>query len=226
MPCFCDREQIRRVVVFDLDDTLYLERDYAISGLAAVGAWAHRQLGLPGLGANMLARFKRGERTGIFDAALTELGHPASPDLIGRMLAVYRQHRPRIALAPDAAALLDDPPRKTAFAIITDGYLDAQRRKLRALKVGRHGVRLAVCTDRWGRDAWKPNARAFEHVQKAFGLGPDRYTYVADNPAKDFHAPLRLGWQTVRVMRPERLHQAIRPGDVEADRTILDLRQL
>ena len=35
-------------VVFDVDDTLYLERDYVRSGFRAVGVWASRWLGLSG----------------------------------------------------------------------------------------------------------------------------------------------------------------------------------
>ena len=45
----------RRLVVLDIDDTLYLERDYVRSGFAAVGTWARdrarrRRPGRPGLG--------------------------------------------------------------------------------------------------------------------------------------------------------------------------------
>ena len=37
---------MRRAVVFDIDDTLYLERDYVRSGFTAAGAWARTELGL------------------------------------------------------------------------------------------------------------------------------------------------------------------------------------
>jgi putative hydrolase of the HAD superfamily len=37
------------LIVFDLDDTLYLERDFARSGFEAAGAWLYRQAGVPGL---------------------------------------------------------------------------------------------------------------------------------------------------------------------------------
>ena len=35
------------VVLFDLDDTLYAERDYVFSGFEAVARWAEPRLGLP-----------------------------------------------------------------------------------------------------------------------------------------------------------------------------------
>lgn len=211
---------VRQVIVFDLDDTLYLERDYVTSGLRAVGAWMRQQGGVAGLEEAMLALFAEGVRGRIFDAALERCGQAASPALIGRMLTVYRQHRPRIRMAPDADRFLDSPPGDTGFAIVTDGFLDAQRRKLRALDVHRRGIGMAVCTDRWGRAGWKPNPAAFQWIQARFGLPADRFCYVADNPAKDFHAPRHLGWATVRVARPGGLHAAYPAHRIEADRII------
>lgn len=226
MLCSSDRTPVTRVVVFDLDDTLYLERDYVLSGLAAVDRWVRAQLGLIGLEGRMLARFAAGERSRLFDLALADFGHFAEPQLIARMLTVYRQHSPRIVLAPDAREVLADPPRDTAFAIITDGFLQAQKRKLRALGLHRRGVRIAICTDRWGREAWKPAPRAFQYVQAAFGLPAEQMSYVADNPAKDFHAPMRLGWRTIRIARTGGLHRHVPNLDVVPERLIADLREL
>lgn len=195
------------VMVFDLDDTMYLERDYVESGLQAVGSWAEQQLGIMGLSSRMLRLFRSGSRGHIFDEALAEAGEGHSPELISRMLRVYRQHRPKIALAADASRFLARRPPRTALAIITDGFLDAQKRKLRALGLTTGQVDLAVCTDRWGRSHWKPAPRAFEHVQSFFGLSAEQCTYVADNEEKDFGAPNQLGWRTVHIKRSERLHQ-------------------
>ena len=41
------------VLVFDLDDTLYPERQFALSGFAAAGRWAEAELGIAGLAADM-----------------------------------------------------------------------------------------------------------------------------------------------------------------------------
>ena len=202
----------RRLVVCDLDDTLYLERDYVLSGLAAVGAWAQAQLGITGLGDAMIARFRSGGRGHVFDETLAAMGVEATPVLIGRMLQVYRQHRPFISLAGDARRFLVDMPPDTAVALITDGFLDAQRRKIRALGLHALGVSLAICTDRWGRDAWKPSPRAFSYVQSHFGIPADSCVYIADNANKDFHAPHALGWRTIQITRTGGLHGVAGPG--------------
>jgi putative hydrolase of the HAD superfamily len=65
-----------------------------------------------------------------------------------------------------------------------------------------------VCTGEWGEEFYKPHPRAFEFIQKKFGDGDRTFAYVADNPAKDFHAPIALGWNTVRVRRFGALHFA------------------
>lgn len=217
---------IDTVIVFDLDDTLYLERDYVESGLRSVGVWAGQQLGVAGLGERMLENFRTGARGHLFDDALTEAGIAPLPVLVGRMIQVYRQHRPTIHLADDAARYLASPPLRTALALITDGYLDAQKRKIRALGLHASGIDLAVCTDRWGREDWKPSRRAFDHVQAFFGLPADAFVYVADNPAKDFHAPRRLGWHSIQICRSGRLHTGTTPCSEPADGKIDSLDQL
>ena len=217
---------IDTVVVFDLDDTLYLERDYVESGLRAVGAWATDQLGIAGMGEGMLEHFRAGARGHLFDDALGRAGIEPTSEHIARMIQVYRQHRPRIHLAEDAARYLACPLPRTGLALITDGYLDAQRRKIRALGLHAAGIEIAVCTDRWGREDWKPSCRAFDHVQAFFGLPADAFVYVADNPDKDFHAPRRLGWHSVRISRSGQLHTVASPRSEPADQEIDSLDAL
>jgi putative hydrolase of the HAD superfamily len=220
-----DVPAIEAVLVLDLDDTLYLEHTYVESGLRTVGAWIERQHGHHGLAAIMIDLFRSGVRGRIFDNALESAGIAHEPWLIERMLQVYRQHRPDIALAQDAARLLARRPPHVAIAIITDGFLDAQRRKLRALGLQGSNVALAICTDRWGRTSWKPSPRAFEHVQAFFSLDAAAMTYVGDNPVKDFVAPRALGWRTIQIARQERLFAGTAAPDV-ADRNIISLDEL
>lgn len=217
--------RFERIIVFDLDDTLYLERDYVLSGLNAVGQWAAAALGISGLGKVMRDRFDAGRRTNIFDYGLKDMGLEARPETIGRMLAAYRQHRPTIRLAPDTDQFLASRDEATGFAVITDGFLDAQRRKIRALGLYGRGIHLGICTDTWGRDCWKPNPRAFQHVEQWFGRSGPALTYVADNPSKDFNAPRLLGWNTVQIARPERIHTSVKTH-VPADRIIESLEEL
>jgi len=213
-------------LVFDLDDTLYLERDFVRSGFDAVGAWAAGEMGIADFASRAWRLFESGQRQRVFDTVLREAGCDPSQDLIAQMVAIYRGHAPRISLLPDAKALLRELHGRCAMALISDGYLNAQQRKAEVLQVGKVLDPL-VFTDCWGREHWKPHPRAFEFLQRRFGAREFEFVYVADNPAKDFVAPSALGWRTVRVRRPQGLHAGVErgPGSV-IDFEIRDLGSL
>lgn len=223
MPSSSDRPPT--AIVFDLDDTLYLERDYVESGIEAVGRWLAATRGIRGFAAVAHALFADGRRTLLFDATFAALGVDPGPDLVARVVYEYRKHRPAIALAPDAARFLKEP-RDVALAIVTDGSALSQRMKAAALKLRDRAITPIIFTDDWGRSFWKPHLRAFQQVETA--LGPHHgFIYVADNPVKDFIAPRRLGWRTIQIERPERMHRAPPPSDGHrADLTICSLDEL
>lgn len=197
-------------IVFDLDDTLYLERDFAFSGYEAVERW----LGAPGFAALCRGLFQRGQRSNIFDRALAEAGirDRRVPDLV----AVYRDHTPRIELCPDARRYLDRHGRR--FALITDGPERTQRAKIEALRLGRWFDRI-VPTGQWIAGYGKPHPRAFEMIATDAG-GP--CVYIADNAAKDFLAPNTLGWLTVQILRPDRVHDGAPPTPDHAAQIVID----
>jgi putative hydrolase of the HAD superfamily len=189
-----------RLIVFDLDDTLYLERDFVRSGFRAVEAL----LGRRGFFEAAWRRFRAGERGTIFDGALADLGVCRTRSLIRRLVARYRTHPARIRLCRDAARFLRRPPQ-AHLAIISDGPLAAQRTKVRALRL-RGLVHAVVLTARLGQRYAKPHPRAFRTVMRRFRASPADCLYVADNPAKDFDAPRALGWRFVRLRRAGGLH--------------------
>ncbi len=213
-------------IVFDIDDTLYLERDYAHSGFTAVGQWMLDTLGIGGFGETCAALFDAGRRGDVFNLALEHLVGSHDPSLVQQLVGVYRAHAPRIGLLPDASRLLASFTAEVATAAISDGPFVAQRQKALALDLPSR-LNVVLLTDQWGREFWKPHPRAFQSVQAMFGLSGGQCAYVADNPTKDFHAPRRLGWTTIRVRRAGGLHQAA-PNDPQAppDYELTDLEDL
>ena len=199
------------VIVLDLDDTLYLERDFVRSGFAAVSARLSAEGLTDGFGDAAWALFEDGRRGDIFNAALASLGLAVDEGLIDRIVTLYREHEPRIALQPDAARFIGQPPARCALAILTDGHLTTQLNKVRALGLDKAGIAPIVCTGLWGRDYWKPHERGFRHIAGHFDLPAGAFTYVADNPAKDFIAPRALGWRTVQIIRPGAIHPTANP---------------
>ena len=48
----------------------------------------------------------------------------------------------------------------------------------------------------------KPDPRGFELLLDRLDCRPEEAVYIADNPAKDFAAPMLLGMGAVRIWRP------------------------
>jgi putative hydrolase of the HAD superfamily len=201
-PAQIDRDA---VVVLDIDDTLYLERDYVRSGFDAVSRQVAASHRCQGLGEVLWAGFEAGVRGDSFNRALATVGIDPSPALLAHLVECYRGHQPSITLLADAARFLDRLGSR-ACAVITDGPAVSQRAKARALGLdGR--VPLVLVTAELGSDRGKPAPDAYLAVEATFGAPSSSYWYVADNPAKDFVVPLARGWHAIRVRRAGALHR-------------------
>ncbi|TQV68638.1 HAD family hydrolase [Aliiroseovarius halocynthiae] len=207
----------KRVLVFDLDDTLYLERDFAFSGYVHVGDWVQQQFGAPDFGLHCRQAFERGERTRIFNHACQAVGLEADPDLISRLIDVYRNHPPAIDLCADVARFF--ARSSGPFGLVTDGPEQMQRNKIAAL--GLEAIIAHICpTGAWPKGYRKPHPRAYELMEQA--ASGARMVYVADNPAKDFVTPRARGWVTVQINRPGRVHAPDAPDDLHAAGHVID----
>lgn len=198
-------------VVFDLDDTLYDEVDYCRSGFLSVSRFLTRLSDIAcsdDVFACFWRHFTQGNRTRTFDAALDDLGIACDERLIAQLVEVYRCHRPAIELPPDSREVLDRLQGEYTLALLTDGFLPAQRLKVQALDIERY-FETVVYTEELGRQYWKPSPAGFEKLIETLGVPPAQMAYIADNEGKDFIAPNRLGMLTVQVLRPARLHAGV-----------------
>jgi len=200
-----------RAVVFDLDDTLYLERDYVVSGFRAVAGWVQSHWGVPaaeGFG-ELWQLFEDGVRGETFDRWLQRRGI-WQRERVRLLVDVYHDHVPQISPCPGVPELLDRLRQQYVLGLVSDGPLVAQRRKLEALGLGGR-FRAVVWSDDWGRDARKPDPRPFRAVLGALGVAPAGAVYVADNPVKDFVGARRAGVRTVRVRHTKGLYSTMEP---------------
>lgn len=199
---------LTRGIVFDLDDTLYLERGYIDSGFRAIAAMIEQRCGVARSQVWRMLEdmFQQGVRNQTFDRLLD--AHPmlAKSVAVQELVAAYREHQPDIALLPGVGELLATlHRRRTPTALITDGATASQRCKIAQLRISPF-VPVQVLTGVWGAAFAKPHPRAFEDTAARLRLPAADLVYVADNPAKDFAAPRRLGWYTVRVRLQGQLH--------------------
>lgn len=205
------------LLVFDLDDTLYLERDFVRSGFRHVGAWVETVFEVQGFGERCLYHFEAGARGDIFNRAMQDVGLDPAAETVADLVRQYRTHDPDIALEPDAARYLSNSPF-TIHGLITDGPEAGQAGKIAALGLASHIPHIRM-TGAWPVGFGKPHPRAFEEMEHLAGPAAARMVYVADNPLKDFVTPRRRGWLTVQIMRAGRIHTASAPDEAHAPHT-------
>ena len=190
-------------VVLDVDDTLYLERDYVRSGFQAVGAWCRDEWGVSDVGERAWALFLGGRRRTTLTDALAASGKDTTDAELQRVVDVYRSHVPRIAAADDAREFLLGHVGRVRFGVITDGPAVSQRAKCEALGLFAIADPVVITAD---LGTSKPDPSVYRIVEDRWSLSGPEVVYVADNPAKDFQAPIQLGWHSVRVRRGGSLH--------------------
>jgi putative hydrolase of the HAD superfamily len=208
-------------VVFDLDDTLFPERQYAESGLTDVGSYLEQICGISGVVETLVGLLREGRRGDIIDAGLAR--HGLDPALTPSLVERYRSHSPRIALFPETPAALGAVRARCRLGLLTDGPAVSQRLKIQALGL-EEAFEAIVINDEHGRATWKPSPAGYRRIMRLLAAsdvdGP-RFCYVGDNPVKDFLGARGLGWQTIRVAHRQRLNPVEPPTeDHEADRVV------
>ena len=207
--------------VFDLDDTLYSERDYSKSALTFAGSLIADLFGLFDSSKQLLILLDEKASLPIDSYwAKTLLPEVAKKQVIAGMNA----HIPDISLYPDAARVLSKLRQSdSGFGIVTDGRSVTQRAKLRALNC--LDAKYISISEEAGLP--KTDIRRFKNFATRFPA--KRYVYVGDNPAKDFFAPNQLGWHTIMLSRrADNIHLQDREFTpaFTASRTIASLDEL
>ncbi|MEZ4864511.1 MAG: HAD family hydrolase [Caldilineaceae bacterium] len=194
-----------QAVIFDLDDTLYPERDYVLSGFHAVAQWGETHLQIPAARgfAHLQGLFDAGVRGDTFNRWLAHFGvidKTTTPEevnsFITRLVHIYRSHEPHLRAFPEVIALLPKLAQRYRLGLLSDGYLAVQQRKWAALSLTHffHGV---IFSDQWGRTAWKPSQQPFHAILTQLAVPPHATVYIGDNPLKDFWAPRHLGMRSI-----------------------------
>lgn len=183
------------VVCFDLDDTLYKEKDYLKSAFKEIAAH--------------VARTGNGDSENNFHILLDafERGNPPFQEIntrlnieipVDRYLEIYKGHKPAIRLSTEIFETLRVlKSRKCVLGLISDGRSITQRNKIEALGLGQFFADdNIVISGEFGSE--KPSERNYLFFSEKYKNG--RFTYIGDNLTKDFVTPNRLGWTTICML--------------------------
>lgn len=183
------------IVCFDIDDTLYKERDFVLSAYDEVSAYLSARFDIRKdiLYKLMVEAIERGLPPLQYVSSAIKRDVPLS-----ECLNVYRRHVPNISLDKQTILVLRTlKERGCTLGLITDGRSITQRNKIAALGLSDYIddtdiiISEEVCSE-------KPSQRNYRPFMDRYPQG--RYVYVADNIEKDFIAPNMLGWTTICLL--------------------------
>ncbi|MEK7015489.1 MULTISPECIES: HAD family hydrolase [Bacillus] len=215
-----------KAIVFDMDDTLYKEKDYIVSGFKAVDEWIEENYKKTGFYNAAIQLFDFGERRFVFNKTLEKLNIPYDENLISNLIEQYRFHKPDIQLLDEAEWVLNNLVNTVKIGLISDGYLVTQEKKINALKLkGRfHSI---ILTDKLGKEYWKPSQIPYEKISKELQVPHQQCVYIGDNLSKDFITAKKLNWITIHINREDGIYRnLIVEQDYKAHYTINSLRRL
>lgn len=215
-----------KVIVFDLDDTLFPEHEFVLSGFQVVSNWIATRYAIPGFFEVAWQLFEERKRNRIFDFTLKKLGVEYEPWMIQELVQIYRQHKPIISLHEDAKWAINHFKKHKQLGIITDGYLTTQQNKVEALGI-ESSFDVIIYSDLYGRENWKPSPVPYQKIMQLIKYQGKECVYVGDNPRKDFVTAKSLDWMTVQICRKGGEYSSVTTdASHEADIKISSLTEL
>lgn len=181
-----------KVICFDLDDTLHKEIDYLKAAYQIIAKqvfddkWEHYYN-------QMLIWYDT--KDDVFQKVVDLM-----PNLDkNRLLDMYRYDVHKLTLDEDVSNLLSSlKALDIKLGIITDGRTVTQGNKIKALGLDKYfDEDMIVISESFGSS--KPSEENYKYFMDKYPECRD-FTYIGDNPQKDFIAPNTLGWNTICLL--------------------------
>ena len=222
-----------KVVVFDLDDTLYNEIEFVYSGFNAVSKYFSNKYNINKVEffdnmVEILNKFGRGQ---VFDLVLKKF-YIYNKINLKKSISIYRLHSPKINLPDESIETLKYIKNNNIpIYIVTDGNKIVQSKKIEALKVEKY-VNKVYITHRYGLKYSKPSTYCFKKILELEKCSYNEVVYIGDNVNKDFINIKKLGFRTIRiingmfknVIKKEEYHAEIDINNILDVKNILKLK--
>lgn len=213
-----------RVLAFDLDDTLYEERQFVIGGIRAMAEHVADRCGINEAQARWMLQSihdKMGRKAMLDEfAKLFELPSEIRQELV----QAYRNHQPKLKMFQGYGEILAQLKDSYRLALLTDGLPEVQERKVHALGLDSI-MEPIIYTWSEGKMFGKPSQCPYQRLLRDRNGDLRDVLYVGDNPEKDFIGAKTLGIQTLRVLTGPHRFAWVQPA-FNADFTIPSLHQL
>lgn len=214
-----------KLIAFDLDDTLYNEKDFVFGAFKEVANYlaCKYNFNSDALYEDMITILHKEGRGKIFNLICEK--YKINED-IKALVQVYRNSKPKLKLYEDSLKVLNILKGNYKLGLVTDGLASVQWNKIRLLDLEKYFDNIIV-TDDLGSEYWKPHLLPFKNMADKFNLLPKECIYIGDNPHKDFIGAKKLGYKTIRIHRETGDHISVKLNqEYEAHYNIKVLEEL
>jgi putative hydrolase of the HAD superfamily len=210
-----------KIIIFDLDDTLYDSRIFTFQGFWSVSIFLSKITNVDKkIIYYKILSFSKKNNKRAFNMILENLNLPKK--YLVKLLSIYRYSNKKLFLYEDAKYLLNFLGYKRSF-LITDGNKKMQAIKIKSLKISKYFKKIFI-TNQYGIKNNKPSIFCFEKIRKLEKTTFNNLVYIGDNPKKDFLVK-KYGITTIRLKRG--IYKKIKlENKFEADYSINNLRRL
>ena len=210
-----------KIIIFDLDDTLYDSRIFTFQGFWSVSIFLSKITNVDKkIIYYKILSFSKKNNKRAFNMILENLNLPKK--YLVKLLSIYRYSNKKLFLYEDAKYLLNFLGYKRSF-LITDGNKKMQAIKIKSLKISKYFKKIFI-TNQYGIKNNKPSIFCFEKIRKLEKTTFNNLVYIGDNPKKDFLVK-KYGITTIRLKRG--IYKKIKlENKFEADYSINSLRRL
>jgi putative hydrolase of the HAD superfamily len=184
----------KKVIVFDLDDTLFYEIEYLESAYRYIAMLLEEKYSISTVFPFMLRAYY--DKKNVFD----EVNKNYSLDIpFDTYLSLYRNHIPVINLNSETKKVLSVlvQTNNIILGLLTDGREITQRNKIIALGLNRYiQEENMLISESFGSE--KPSLNNYLYFQRKYDN--HEFIYIGDNVNKDFIAPNQLNWNTICLL--------------------------
>lgn len=187
---------MNKVLVFDLDDTLYKEIEFVSSAFNYITEflWLRNRIDISSLAKDLI----KDKRITLYDEMMLKFDISPQDFALEKYLELYRFHYPKLNVNKNLIELLKNL-KKDGFktGLITDGRYVTQRNKLNSLQIINFFDTIII-SEQTGIS--KPHPHNYKLIESKF-IESDVFYYIGDNTDKDFIYPSKnKKWLSICVL--------------------------
>lgn len=214
---------MKKLIIFDLDDTLYNEAEYVLSGFNVAAEYLGNKYSLSNkdIYDDLIEIFNKKGRGQVFDLVLEK--YDIDKGEVENLVKLYREHDLDIGLLPGAEELLIRLKQgNVKLILMTDTRWQVQERKVKALNVEKYFDKIFY-TDKYNTN--KSDVELLSKLLDIYKLEPNESALVGDDPDHDFIGAKQIGIKTYRI-KQLRLKNVTSTKTYEADIVVNSIQEL